>query len=118
MLYEKIKELCKQKGIAITALEKELKFGRGSIGKLQHGGTTSDARIRAIADYFGVTTDYLMGREETNYYIDPETAELAQELFDNPDMRVLFDAARDSRPEDLRMVADMLKRFKETNHDA
>ena len=34
--YETIKTLCKERGIAVTALEKELGFGRGSIGKLRN----------------------------------------------------------------------------------
>lgn len=33
--YEIIKKLCSEHGIALTALEKELGFGRGSLGKLK-----------------------------------------------------------------------------------
>lgn len=51
------------------------------------------------------------------YYTDPETAQLAQEVFDNPDLRILFSAARDAKPEDIKLAADMLRRFKETNPD-
>lgn len=51
------------------------------------------------------------------YYTDPETAKIAQEVFDNPDLRMLFSAARDAKPEDIKLAADMLKRFKETNPD-
>lgn len=49
------------------------------------------------------------------YYSDPETAAIAQKLFEDPDYRVLFDAAYDSKPEDLKLAAEMLKRFKESN---
>ena len=49
------------------------------------------------------------------YYLDEATAELAQSLLEDENYRILFDAARDSRPEDLQMAADMLKRFKDTN---
>ncbi len=56
--YEIIKELCKKNGIAQTALEAELGFGRGSIGKLRNGSTTAE-RLRKIADYFGVSVEYL-----------------------------------------------------------
>lgn len=72
-------------------------------------------RLQKIARFFGVSVSYLIGEEIDGYYINRETAEAAQELFENPDLRILFDAARDSRPEDLRMVAEMLRRFKETN---
>lgn len=55
--------------------------------------------------------------EKPSYYLNPETAKLAQEVFDDPNLRVLFDAAKNSRPEDLRMAADLLKRLKGTNPD-
>lgn len=53
--------------------------------------------------------------EIPSYYDDDETAEIAQELYENEDMRLLFDAAKDSRPEDLKMAADLLMRLKATN---
>ena len=55
--YEIIKELCKERGIAVTALEKELGFGRGSIGKLRNGSTTIE-RLQKIADFFNVSIEY------------------------------------------------------------
>ena len=49
--YEIIKKLCSEHGIALTALEKELGFGRGSLGKLKNGGTSAK-RLQQVADYF------------------------------------------------------------------
>lgn len=54
---------------------------------------------------------------QSDWYIDPETAKMAQEVFADPDTRMLFDAARDAKPEDIRLAAEMLKRMKETNRD-
>ena len=54
---------------------------------------------------------------DKEYYLDEDTAKIAQEIYDNKDLRILFDAARDAKPQDLKMAADMLKRFKETNPD-
>lgn len=122
-LYEKIQELCDGRGIAITALEKELGWGRGSIGKLKKGGGMSTDRLQALAEYFQVSTDFMLGvpnlgpQNGTGWYINEETAKAAQEVFDDPDLRILFDAARDSRPEDIRMAAEMLRRLKRTNPD-
>lgn len=48
------------------------------------------------------------------YYTNPETAKVAQEIFDNSDLRILFDAAKDSTPEQLKLAAEMLKQFKKT----
>lgn len=111
--YEKIKDLCDQKSIAITVLEKELGFGRGSIGKLRNGNTTMK-RLQVIADYFGVDVEYFSdnAKEEKTYYLNPETAELAQTLFENNDLRILFDAAKDATPEDLQTTYNMLMALK------
>ena len=42
--YEIIANLCEKHGIAVTALEKELGFGRGYIGKLRTKGTSPTAK--------------------------------------------------------------------------
>lgn len=55
--------------------------------------------------------------EKSGYYIDPEAAESAQDAFDDPDLRMLFDAARGAKSEDIKMAADLLRRLKETNPD-
>ena len=55
---ERIKELCSKKKITIAKLERELGFGNGTIVK-SASAMRSD-RLKAIADYFGVTMEYLM----------------------------------------------------------
>lgn len=76
--------------------------------------------VAVLCEYFHVSRADLMGDEETEtkYYINAETAELAQQLFEDKDLRVLFDAARNSSPEDLQMAAELLRRLKGTNPDA
>jgi len=69
-VYDCIKSLCDEKGIAVTALEKELGFGRGSIGKLKKGGSTTADRLRKIADFFGVSVADLMTNNVSSY--DPD----------------------------------------------
>ena len=69
-----------------------------------------------IADYFNVSVDYLMtGKEKEGgekYYINDETASIAQEIFDNKELRLLFDAAKDAQPDDLQTVHQMLLALK------
>lgn len=80
--------------------------------------------LQKIADYFGVSIDYLMTGKETDetakYYLNEETAQVAQEIFENKELRALFDAARDAEPEDLRALHSMmlaLKRKERGNTD-
>ena len=113
-VYDRIKELCDKEGIAVTALETELGYGRGYIGKMRTTKKVPADRLQAIADRFGVTAEYLLTGEtsEDGYYINPETAKAAQEIFENEELSLLFDAARDASPEDLRTVHAMLLALK------
>ncbi|WP_290772485.1 helix-turn-helix transcriptional regulator [Anaerofustis sp.] len=107
--FDLIKNLCKKNNIAITNLEKVLGFSRGSIIKMKTSSPNVD-RLQKIADYFNVTVDYLItGDKKGNYYTNPETSKIAQEVFDNPEMKILFDASKDLSPEDLKAVIGMVE---------
>ena len=66
-------------------------------------------KLRKIADYFGVSVEYLTTGEKTDetYYINEETAKVAQKIFENKELRMLFDAVSDSTPEDLSALHGM-----------
>ena len=68
-----------------------------------------------IADFFNTDLNTLRGRdieEGETYYLNDETAKMAQDIFENKELRVLFDAARDASPEDLQTVHSMLLALK------
>lgn len=50
-------------------------------------------------------------RQEDTYYSDDNVREAAQFLFKNPEYKVLFDATRKVKPEDIQFVKEMLDRF-------
>ena len=72
-------------------------------------------KVQALADYFHVPKSALLEEHssEEGYYVDPETARIAQEVFDDPELHVLFDAAKDASPEDIRKAADYLRLAKQ-----
>lgn len=56
--------------------------------------------------------------QEQSYYTNQETAKIAQEIYDNKELSLLFDAARDAKPEDLQTVHTMLLALKKKeNHE-
>lgn len=114
-VYERIESLRKERKISQGNLEKELGFSNGSISKWKTSMPKPE-RLQKIADYFGVTVDYLMTGNESDgkerYYTNDETASIAQEIFDNKELRLLFDAAKDAQPEDLQTVHQMLLALK------
>ena len=59
-LYETIFRLCEDKDISITALEGELGWGRGLIGKWRNGTSPNLEKLQKVANYFHVTIDYLI----------------------------------------------------------
>ena len=90
-IVERIRQLCARNDISIAALERQLNFGNGTIGRWSTASPTVE-RLGKVADYFGVSVDYLTGREQQetldNLYlsclrraqsqgIDPRDLELA-----------------------------------------
>lgn len=113
-LYEQIKEVATAKGYSINRLEKELGFPRSSISKYNKN-IPSMEKIQKIADFLHVSIIDITGEEKEGgekYYLNEKTAEMAQALFENKDLRVLFDAAKDASPEDLKTTYDMLMALK------
>ena len=108
-LYENVREAAKEKGYSINRLEKELGFARSYISKFKNITPSAD-KLQKIADVLGVSVDYLLTGEEKkedHYYLNDETAQVAQEIFENKELRALFDATRDADPEDLRALHNM-----------
>lgn len=112
---ERIKLICKERGIPLSRLEKDCGFANGYIGQLKKGSLPDD-RLARVADYLGVSTEYIQtGTESPTYYLNNETAEIAQWIFDNHDLRLLFESARGNSAENLRLAAQLLERMKRTN---
>lgn len=112
-LFERIEELRNSRGISQGKLEKELGFSNGSISKWKNS-TPNPERLKKLADYFGVSVEYLMTGEETKgYYLNEETAKLAQEMFEDEDMRSLFDMKRNMPPERFKAHMEFMKNLYE-----
>lgn len=118
-MYDKYAELRDHMGLSDYSVSKKTGVGRSTLSDWKTGKhVPNNENLKKIADFFGVSMEYLLYGEENNgYYLDKETAAEAQRVFSDPDTRMLFDAARDSKPENIRLAAEMLKRFKETNPD-
>ena len=118
---ERVKEICKERKIPISKVERDLGYANGYIGQLKKGVFPAD-RLLDIAEYLRVTSEYLLTGDskegdEARYYLNNETAEMAQKLFENKDLRVLFDAAKDATPEDLETTYNMLMALKKKERD-
>ncbi|BDQ49340.1 transcriptional regulator [Enterococcus faecalis] len=81
-LYEKIKLLASEKKMSIRQLEEALGFGNGVINRWRKNTPGSD-KLKKVADYFDVSTDYLLGRTDKRHYYDlteKDEKNIAEEL--------------------------------------
>lgn len=81
-------------------------------------------KVDALAKYFGVNRSDLIEncefKQSSGYYTNRETAKVAQEIFENKELRALFDVQRDMDPDDLKALHNMalaLKRKERGNYD-
>lgn len=63
-LYDRIQKLCEERKISIARLESDCGFSNSTIKKWKATSTPGVDKIKAIAQYFGVTVDYLLGMTE------------------------------------------------------
>lgn len=63
-IFERVKMLADKQHISIVELEEKLNFSRNSLYSWKKNKPSVD-KLNAVADYFGVTTDYLLGRTDT-----------------------------------------------------
>lgn len=117
---QNLRALRKEQGMTQTELANALDISRSAVGMYENGEREPDFQtLEAIADFFNVDMNRLLGKSglsreilENNYYIDDEVAELAQQIYEDPDKRILFSAARDISKEDMQFVIDMIRRLK------
>ena len=73
-------------------------------------------KVQLLADYFNIKKSDLIDETDNthtpDYYLNPETSKIAQEIYDNKELSLLFDEARDADPEDLQTVHSMLMALK------
>lgn len=116
---ERVKTICKDRKIPISKLERDLGYSNGYIGQLRKGTFPND-RLKEIAEYLEVSIDYLMtGKEKEggeSYYLNDETREIAQEIFENKELRMLFNVTRKSTPQRLMAYYNMIKELESQEH--
>jgi len=72
---DRIRSLCAERSCSIQKLEKETGIGNGTVGRWGTSSPRAD-RLAAVADYFNVSMDWLMGRTLTD--LSPRALEIAR----------------------------------------
>ncbi len=107
---DKIELLCKQKKTNITALERELGFGRGSIRKWSTNSPSVE-KAKKVASYFGISVDYLLDHEAPTE--QDEIIQLLQDAKDRPEIRALFSVTKNATKEDIEQTIKIIKALRQ-----
>lgn len=116
---ERLKELRKRRGLSQVVLAERLGLSKSTIGAYETGDITPSLdALNLLADFFNVDINYLLGKEDgSTYYLDPEAAEIANEIYNRKDLRMLFDTTRKISEEDLQFIVRMVEGLKKDADD-
>ena len=115
-MYSIYAELRDQAGLTDYSFAKASGVGRSILSDWKTGKHIPNrTNLLKIASFFHVSIDYLMTGNDAEkesdtgkkYYFSDETAQAAQAMFENKELRVLFDVAHDMDAEDLQAMYNM-----------
>lgn len=122
---KRIKNRRKELGITQEELAQKLGYkNKSTIAKIENG--TNDivqSKVVEFAKALDTTVAALMGwddaepEQEPHYYLDDDAREMAEFMFTNPEYKVLFDASRKVKKEDIEIVRKIIEKFGGTEPD-
>ena len=109
---DNLKKLLSEKNMTYKELSENLGVKASSISMWMTGNSLPRmGMLDKLADLFDVSVEYLITNKEEKqgYYLNEETAKLAQEMFEDKDMRSLFDMKRNMPPERFKAHMEFMK---------
>lgn len=110
-LYLKIEKLCKDSAISLSTLCSATGISRSSLSELKAGRcrSISSESLSKIANYFNVSTDYLLGNLSSE---NDEFSEYLEMLASREEVRMLFKLAKDASKDDVEKAVKIIEALK------
>ncbi len=64
MFFERFQALCDERSVSVYRACTDIGLNRSAVAKWKSGGLPNGTTAKKLADYFGVTTDYLLGTSD------------------------------------------------------
>ena len=121
MFIERLIALIQEKGVTRTKFLSQLGLGKNQLNYWEkHLNVPNDVTVKAIADYFNVSVDYLLGktdkREKPTVNLDDELNEYLEELKNRDEMRMLFSLAKGSTKKDVEAAVKIIEALRFQNN--
>lgn len=115
--YEKYCKLRDSKNLKDANVAQATGIGKSTFSDWKSGRSEpKNDKLQKIADFLGVSINYFTDdntERPIGYYLNKETAAMAQAMFDDPDMRALFDMKRNMPPERFSAHVNFMKELYE-----
>lgn len=114
-LYERITELCKEKGVSGSRMCLDLGLSKSTLSDIKSGRKKgiSTATAQKMATYLGVSVGYLLGEEEQKEKPlvngDEELNDYLEVLKNRPEVRMLFQLSKDATKEDVEAAVRIIE---------
>jgi len=120
ILGQRLRKLREEKELNQQDIANVLGITYNAYGNYERGVRSPDPEtIRQLADFFNVSTDYLLGRDDSKNAPEkafesalsdsPELLEFWKELSKRDDLQLMFKQARKLSPESIRKVVEVIK---------
>lgn len=126
MFYDRWEELRQKKGVSRQKACEDCGYARTAWNKWKLGAVPNGEGLQTIADYFGVTTDYLLTGEETKKaptqegerdhaidHVDEELIDYLDELRNRSEMRMLFSVAKNANKQKIEAIVKFIEGLEE-----
>jgi len=117
----KIRELRIKKGIMQKEAANDLNIPPNTYNQYETGKREPDYEtLKNIADYFGVSVDFILGRDEEENKkssSDDEVWELREMLHKRPEMKTLFSLSKKASKEDVEQTIRIIEALKPKEYD-
>lgn len=113
-----IVRLREEEGITQKELANAIGINASVMNRIEAGKRPlRDDEAVKIADFFGVTIDYLFGRTKVKNpqgpSLDDEANELLEELHKRPEMKMLFSVSKKATKEDIEKAIKIIEALKD-----
>jgi phage transcriptional regulator, cro/CI family len=105
--FEKVRELAKKQGLSLNQVEEKLGYSKNTLYSLKRQKVSSE-RLQEIADYFNVSTDYLLGRTD-NPVIAGDTVTKTEIDLKKDAAESFFYDGHELNDEDLDLISSLLE---------
>lgn len=83
ILFERLKYLAKKQGKSINDIEKDMNYSKNTLYRLKTSNPSAE-KLKELADYFDVSTDYLLGRtEDPHIFLAKEKQQTVREALNS-----------------------------------